>query len=276
MSRPVPGTRAAPGTDPGGFQGVDRGFTATAAAYDPPTFPPPAGAPRTAIMTMHSIPSTRHDAALPPLRGPLVEAPAAVTPSRYAGRFLERASLQARLRSGPVGEGCPPPCRIDTARIMAALAPLLVPEAPGCFVRGDEASDVSVRRMLAPLPGGRTLAVDVVPATIRFDFGELTRVLHELVDNACRHAPAGATVRVRGAVGTGGYQLSVTNPGDPLPRWALAALRPGRGEPGAGDPTGLALGLPIASLLAACNGGRLEVLRGAGRPNTLRVIALPA
>lgn len=219
------------------------------------------------------IHANRPEALLPALHEALADMPAAAAPSRYASRYLERAALRSRLRQGPIGEGFPPPCEVDTARIMAALAPLLVPDAPGCFVRPGEPSGASVRRMLAPLPGGRLLAVDVVPATIRFDFDELTRVLHELVDNARRHAPAGATVRVRGATGAGGYQISVTNPGEPLPRWALAALRPGRSDPGTGDPTGLALGLPIASLLAACNGGRLEVLRGAGRPNTLRVIA---
>ncbi|MFM1989320.1 MAG: hypothetical protein RJA99_2277 [Pseudomonadota bacterium] len=222
---------------------------------------------------MHPIHANRSEALPPSLRATLADVPATADPSRYASRYLERAALQSRLRAGPIGEGFPPSCTIDTARIMGALAPLLVPDAPGCFLRSDDSSGASVRRMLAPLPGGRLLAVDVVPATIRFDFDELSRLLHELVDNARRHAPAGATVRVRGAEGTGGYQLSVTGPGEPMPRWTLAALRPGRSEPGAGDPTGLALGLPIASLLAACNGGRLEVLRGAGRPNTLRVIA---
>jgi signal transduction histidine kinase len=192
-------------------------------------------------------------------------------PSRYTSRFLERVALVERLASGPVvGEAFPPPTRLDTARVMAALAPVLVPDAPGCFVR--IAPDVSVRRTLAPLPGGRSLAIDMVPATVRFDFGDLSRLLQELVDNACQHAPAGATVRVRGAPGVGGYQISVTNPGEALPRWALAALRPGRPAAAVIDPTGLALGLPISALLAAVNGARLEVLRGAGRPNTLRVI----
>lgn len=195
----------------------------------------------------------------------------ATVPSRYTSRFLERVALAERLASGPaVGEAFPPPTRLDTARVMAALAPVLVPDAPGCFVPAR--TDVSVRRTLAPLPGGRSLAIDVVPATVRFDFGDLSRLLQELVDNACQHAPAGATVRVRGAPGIGGYQISVTNPGEALPRWVLAALRPGQPAAAVDDPTGLALGLPISALLAAVNGARLEVLRGAGRPNTLRVI----
>jgi hypothetical protein len=224
-------------------------------------------------MSIHLHAATRPETLPSAMRGPIQAPAAGVVPSRYASRFLERASLQERLAAGPVvGEAFPPPCRLDTARVMAAIAPLLVPEMPGCFAPA-AASDVSVRRMLTPLPGGRSLAVDVAPATVRFDFEDLSRLLRELVDNACRHAPAGSTVRVRGADGVGGYQISVTNPGAPLPRWALAALRPGRPALGVGDPTGLALGLPIAALLAAVNGARLEVLRGAGRPNTLRVIA---
>ncbi|RPH46348.1 MAG: ATP-binding protein [Burkholderiales bacterium] len=224
-------------------------------------------------MSLHLHAANRPETLPSALRGPIQAAAAGVVPSRYASRFLERTALQERLASGPVvGEAFPPPARLDTARIMAAIAPLLVPDTPGCFVPA-VAPDVSVRRMLAPLPGGRSLAIDVVPATVRFEFEDLARLLGELVDNACRHAPAGATVRVRGAPGLGGYQISVTNPGAPLPRWALAALRPGRPATGVGDPTGLALGLPIAALLAAVNGARLEVLRGAGRPNTLRVIA---
>jgi hypothetical protein len=210
-----------------------------------------------------TLPSTMRDRNQLPASG--------TVPSRYTSRFLERVALVERLVPGPaVGEAYPPPTRLDTARVMAALAPVLVPDAPGCFM--PTAPDVSVRRTLAPLPGGRSLAIDVVPATVRFDFGDLSRLLQELVDNACEHAPAGATVRVRGAPGVGGYQISVTNPGEALPRWAMAALRPGRPAAAVGDPTGLALGLSISALLAAVNGARLEVLRGAGRPNTLRVI----
>ncbi len=197
-------------------------------------------------------------------------APARST-SRYTARFLERGALRERLSFGPmIGEAFPPPTQLDTARVMAALAPVLVPDAPACFVPA--APGVAVRRMLAPLPGRRSLAIDVVPATVRSDFDDLSRLMQELVDNACRHAPAGATVRVRGAPGLGGYQISVTNPGEALPRWAVAALRPGRSAAAVCDPSGLALGLSISALLAAVNGARLEVLRAAGRPNTLRVI----
>lgn len=200
--------------------------------------------------------------------------------SRHAGRFLEQASLLARLRSRADAEssGAPAPTqvtRVDTGSVMAALAPLLLETGRGAF--GMPTAGAAVRRSLAPLPGGRALAVDVLPAELRFDPQDLARLLGELVDNGRRHAPPGATVRLRGAPGAGGYQLSVTNPGAPLPRWALAVLRADPGlEDVPGDPAGRALGLRIATVLARLNDARLEVLRGAGHPNTLRVIVQSA
>jgi signal transduction histidine kinase len=192
--------------------------------------------------------------------------------SRHASRSLERASLLAALEAGVAARQT---TRLDTVSVMAAIATLLAPDASQRF--GATASGAAaVRRMLTPLSDGRKLAVDVVPTTVRFERTALERVLLELVDNALRHAPAGSTVRVRGAEGAGGYQLSVTNAGAPLPRWVLAALRPGCDPLRAGEPDGASLGLSIASVLAALNGARLEVLRGAGRPNTLRIIARPA
>jgi signal transduction histidine kinase len=216
--------------------------------------------------TMNLPAALRTDASRTAVLAPAAAVPAAT--SRYATRYLERASLQARLHAKPAADAS---TRIDTASVMAALAPVLVPDASDRFAESAGVG-AAVRRMLTPLPGGRMLAVDVVPATVASDGAELARVLQELVDNARRHAPVGSTVRVRGATGANGYQLSVTNTGDPLPRWVLAALRPGRGGATMTDPSGLALGLSIASMLSAANGARLEVLRGAGRPNTLRVI----
>ena len=189
--------------------------------------------------------------------------------SRYATRFLERASLLAALGAGPTAGAS---AHVDTVSVMATIAPLLPPDASQRFA-AQAPGAIAVRRMLTPLPDGRTLAVDVVPATIRFDGAALERVVLELVDNALRHAPPGSTVRVRGAEGAGGYQLSVTNTGEPLPRWVLAGLRPGHAGLATGEPVGMSLGLSIASALAALNEARLEVLRGAGRPNTLRIIA---
>ena len=219
--------------------------------------------------------TTTHSRPVAPTPAPAAPSwsPAAVPAetSRFANRYLERAALQARLQAG--GATTTSTARIDTASVMAAL---LSPVDDGARRDPVAASPApAVRRTLTPLPGARLLAVDVVPAEVRFDGAELARLLHELVDNARRHAPPGSTVRVRGAEGPTGYQLSVTNTGEPLPRWVLAALRQDVRAGSATDPAGLCLGLSIASLLAALNGCRLEVLRGAGRPNTLRVIVPP-
>ena len=191
--------------------------------------------------------------------------------SRYALRRLERSTLLAALQAGAAGGAT---AVVDTVAVMAAIAPLLAPDAARGFLATPGAA--AVRRVLTPLTHGRSLAVDVVPATIRFDAAALDRVVLELVDNALRHAAPGSAVRVRGAPGAGGYQLSVTNAGAPLPRWVLAAMRPGPDGAASGAPVGPSLGLSIASALAALNGARLEVLRGAGRPNTLRILAQAA
>jgi hypothetical protein len=206
--------------------------------------------------------------AVPP--PPMVRGDVSAATARFAARYLECATLRSRLANRPA-PGAVPASRIDTVRTIGALAPLLGTDAPARFTSDGDGD--AVRRMLAPLPGGRTLAVDAVPATVRFEGADLWRLLLELVDNAWRGAPAGATVRVRGAVGSDGYQLSVTNPGERLPRWALASMRLAGGEIASADPSGVALGLPIAAALAALNHAKLEVLRAAGRPNTLRVIA---
>jgi len=198
--------------------------------------------------------------------------------SRFAARCLELSALRARFEARREGSGGRRPGSLlafDTAIVMAAVAPLFRPSDAACFRRPSDAAGAAVRRVLVPMPGERRLAVDVVPQTLRFDAADLTRLLQELVDNAWRHAPAGGTVRVRGAPGQSGYQLSVTNTGPRLPRWVAGALREvDAGRPPAGR-TELQLGLAIASTLTALNDSTLEVVRGGGRPNTLRIIVQP-
>jgi len=195
--------------------------------------------------------------------------------SRFAHRCLELAALRSRwvTRTGAPATRPPPPLlMLDTSVVMAAVAPLFMPKGPDGFVRRTAPPGAAVRRLLVPMVGDRRLAVDVVPQALRFEAEDLIRLLQELVDNARRHAPVGSTVRVRGAPGMGGYQLSVTNSGPRLPRWVSGALRQsGNGAlPPGGD--GLQLGLTMAAALAALNHSALEVVRGGGRPNTLRVI----
>jgi len=200
------------------------------------------------------------------------------TASRFANRCLEMAALRARLgvRNGvPATRQVRPLIMLDTAAVMAAVSPLFLPEAPASFVHRSESPGTAVRRLLVPMPGELRLAVDVVPQALRFDGADLKRMLQELVDNARRHAPAGSTVRVRGAPGLGGYQLSVTNTGPRLPRWVLASLRQAQegGLSAGGD--GLQLGIVMAAGLAVLNDSMLEIVRSGGRPNTLRIIVRP-
>jgi hypothetical protein len=192
--------------------------------------------------------------------------------SRFATRCVELAALRVRLAPGEPPPA-PPTMRLDTQVVIEALAPGLPVAAARCL--GGSGPAVSVRRLLLPMPRERRLAIDVIPQAVAFDPADLRRLLQELVDNALRYSAPRSTVRVRGAPGVGGYQLSVTNPGPSLPRWALAAVRCVRqGEAAAGG-DGLRLGLLIAGTLARRNTAVLEVVRGGGRPNTVRVVAAP-
>jgi len=217
-----------------------------------------------------------HDVASSPMGG--VNSVDSSLSARFAGRCIDRLALQARLEARPQevrARPTLPPIALNTGAVVAAVAQLLLPDASACFAGRIEAgAQGSVRRVLVPLSGDRRLAVDVVPQVVRFHPADLQRLLFELVDNGQRHSPPGCTVRVRGAPGVGGYQISVTNPGERLPRSALNMVRAhGRAE--AREPLErLQLGLSMAAMLADLNDARLEVVRGAGRPNTLRIVAL--
>lgn len=193
--------------------------------------------------------------------------------SRFASRCVELAAMRAQ--SGAAGpRPAPPALRLNTRTVIEAIAPRL--PLAGVRALAGAGDGESVRRLLVPMPGDRRLAVDVVPTDVAFHAADLHRVVQELVDNGLRHSAPGSTVRVRGAPGVGGYQLSVTNPGPRLPRWALAAVRDARDGLPAGGGDGLRLGLLIAATLAVRNAAVLEVVRGGGRPNTVRVVARPA
>jgi signal transduction histidine kinase len=96
------------------------------------------------------------------------------------------------------------------------------------------------------------------------DSVRLQRALHELLDNALTYAPAGSTVRVSATRDTSGIRISVSDEGegvDPADRERLT--RPfERGAHPRQPPTGLGMGLAVASAVAASHGGRLVLSDG--------------
>ncbi len=87
----------------------------------------------------------------------------------------------------------------------------------------------------------------------------LIQMLDKLIDNAVGFSETGDTITVRLAADDSTFELSVTNPGPPLPERmrtqmfdSMVSVRPG------GDDRHLGLGLYIARLIAAGHGGRIS------------------
>ena len=92
------------------------------------------------------------------------------------------------------------------------------------------------------------------------DAARVAQMLSNLLANALTHGNAAGPVWVRGRSDEGGFELSVTNLGEPIPPetvgrlfqpYARASERPGQ--------QGLGLGLYIASEIARAHGGSLDV-----------------
>ena len=95
---------------------------------------------------------------------------------------------------------------------------------------------------------GSELTVAVEDAVVNVDPLRVRQALDDLLDNALRHPPPGAPVRVCAAVTDGAIRLDVVDGG--------AGFVPGGQRPG--------LGLEIAATIAASHDGRLEVTRAPG------------
>ncbi len=109
------------------------------------------------------------------------------------------------------------------------------------------------------------------------DRDRLMQVVHNLLDNAIRHTPAGRTVTVRVEPGTGELRLSVADTGPGIPPEEIERifdrfyrLDPARSRMSGG--TGL--GLAIVKTLVEAHGGQVLVTSQMGKGSTFTV-ALP-
>jgi signal transduction histidine kinase len=96
---------------------------------------------------------------------------------------------------------------------------------------------------------------------VRCDRGRVAQLLSNLLANALVHGGPGGPIRVEAAIQEGTFELSVANPGDPIPPATLdrlfqpffrAAARRGQ--------QGLGLGLYIASEIARAHDGAVDVV----------------
>jgi PAS domain S-box-containing protein len=127
-----------------------------------------------------------------------------------------------------------------------------------------------------PEADDREVYLDVEMATdlpvLYGDPGRLTQVIWNLLSNALKYSPPGATVLVRMHRTEGGVLLEVTDAGPGIPQHALPHVF----EPfwkGVGDEqrgSGLGLGLSIARRLTSLHGGTLTVDSSSGQGATFR------
>jgi signal transduction histidine kinase len=114
--------------------------------------------------------------------------------------------------------------------------------------------------------------VDALPS-VRGDPDKLAQLFLNVLDNAVKHSPRGATIHVRGARDDGEILVRVRDAGSGLPQGAQARLfqRFYRGENAQRD--GAGLGLAIAHAIAQAHGGTIRAsnVEGGGAEFTIRL-----
>ena len=140
-----------------------------------------------------------------------------------------------------------------------------------------------VARAASVLAAARGVTVDAqLSADAEFTGDEdlVRRLATNLVDNAVRHSPLGAPVRLELAREGGGYRITVADRGAGIPESARARIfdRFFRVDDGraraAGEGTGAGLGLAIARFVAEAHGGQLDLVRS-GPDGTTFAAVLP-
>jgi signal transduction histidine kinase len=140
-----------------------------------------------------------------------------------------------------------------------------------------------VARSASVLASARGVTVDTqLPPDAEFTGDEdlVRRLATNLVDNAVRHSPAGAPVRLELARDGGSYRITVADRGAGIPESARTRIfdrffraDDGRARAG-GEGTGAGLGLAIARFVAESHGGQLDLVRS-GPDGTTFAAVLP-
>ncbi len=110
-----------------------------------------------------------------------------------------------------------------------------------------------------------------VPGTVCCDSARLAQLLGNLLDNALTHGAQDQPVQVAAECRDGGFEIRVTNAGDPIPPEVTARLFQPYARGGT-SPGGLGLGLYVSAAIARAHGGTLTAASAAGRTSfTLRM-----
>jgi two-component system OmpR family sensor kinase len=148
----------------------------------------------------------------------------------------------------------------------------------------EEIVDESARAVRA-LAQERSVRIDLLPledSPFNGDADLLGRVLLNLLDNAIKHSPVGATVTLSLTRCGHEYHISVADVGPGIPADAQTQIferffraDKTRSREGAGETSGAGLGLAIGRWIAEAHDGRLELVRSDAR-GTEFCVALPA
>ncbi len=183
-----------------------------------------------------------------------------------AERLLSRRDLSPELEEGLSG-------MMETLDHLGAMIGQMLflarIEDPGAVVvKGELSAEDLLRSASEPFgplaeDAGVRLSVAAPPdMTLSGDGTLLRRALHNLVDNAIRHAPSGSTVTVQAWESPGASILSVSDEGAGIPETYRQNLgqRFLRSDPSRSRGTGgSGLGLAIVHSIMNLHGGRLEI-----------------
>ena len=157
-----------------------------------------------------------------------------------ATRLIEQLLMLSRLEAGTA---TPNPQRVDlvatTQQVMASIAPVA-------------------------LARGQTFALDAPgPCHVRGDEALLAALVRNLVDNAIRYSPRGATVQIALRSDGGGVTLAVDDSGPGLTESEIARLGERFFRVLGTEATGSGLGWSIVRRIAESQGASLSVTRSA-------------
>jgi signal transduction histidine kinase len=138
-----------------------------------------------------------------------------------------------------------------------------------------------VQRLLGGTIGNRLQTLDVAPAPtglmLRADRRRILQILINLLGNASKYSPVGATIQLRSVLrGDGLLELLVIDEGSGMTEAEIkvALTLFGQAAAGRSQNSGTGLGLPLARTLTELHGGQLVIESVKGRGTTIRV-ALP-
>ncbi len=180
-------------------------------------------------------------------------------------------------RLGRLAEDLAEVSRAEEGHLGLDLAPTRVSELVSASAQGVQAGYAAQGvqlRVLGPADDGG----DVAAAVVTVDRDRILQVLTNLLTNALRHTPAGATVTVGAAVTSRAVTITVTDPGEGISPEALPHVfeRFYRADAARDRQSGgSGIGLTIARAIAVAHGGTLEAASGGPGLGATFTLTLP-